>query len=99
MVDKPNPSSERKLKQQKKSLSDYNVTSVKQEDVLSLVEPRLSFLWILNKSENKEQVKVMPFINDQFVYLNSILLIQQSFCIKFNIFDYFHLILSINFWM
>jgi hypothetical protein len=34
MVDKPNPSSERKLKQQKKSPSDYNVTSVKPEDAL-----------------------------------------------------------------
>ena len=64
-VDKPNPSSEKKLKPQRKSLSDYNVMSVKEEDVLSSEEPKVSFSWISNKLENKEQVKGMLFINDQ----------------------------------
>ena len=77
-ADKPNQSSERKLKPQRKSPSDYNVTSVKEEDVLSLEEPRVSSSWISNKLESKELVKVMPFINDQFGYLNSILIIIRS---------------------
>jgi hypothetical protein len=34
MVDKPNQFSERKLKLLKKSHSDYNVTSAKEEDAL-----------------------------------------------------------------
>lgn len=62
--DKPNPSSERKLKQLKKSLLDYNVTCARQEDVLLSEEPSLSFSWISKKSENKEPERVMPCIND-----------------------------------
>ena len=62
--DKPNQFSERKLKQLKKSHSDYNVMSVKEEDVLLQVELKVLFLWILNKLENKEQEKEMLFIND-----------------------------------
>jgi hypothetical protein len=45
---------------------------------LSLEEPRVSSSWISNKLESKELVKVMPFINDQFGYLNSILIIIRS---------------------
>lgn len=62
--DKQNPSSERKPKQLKKSLLDYNVTCAKQEDVLLSEEPNLSFSWISKKSENKEPERVMPCIND-----------------------------------
>lgn len=43
MVDKPNPSSEKKLKQPKKSHSDYNATSVKQEESSWSAEPRVSY--------------------------------------------------------
>lgn len=62
--DKQNPSSERKLKQLKKSLLDYNVTSARLEDVLLSEEPNLSFSWISKKSENKEPERVMLCIND-----------------------------------
>jgi|JI6StandDraft_1071083.scaffolds.fasta_scaffold450752_1 hypothetical protein len=62
--DKPNQSSERKLKPLKKSLLDYNVTCARQEDVLLSEEPNLLFSWISKKSENKEPEKVMLCIND-----------------------------------
>lgn len=62
--DKLNQSSERKLKQLKKSLLDYNVTCARQEDVLLSEKPNLSFSWISKKSENKEPERVMPCIND-----------------------------------
>lgn len=69
MEDKQNLFSERKLKQLKKSLLDYNVTSARQEDVLLSEEPNLLFSWISNKSENKEQERVMLFINELIVHI------------------------------
>lgn len=62
---KPSPSSERKLKQPRKSPSDCNATFARPEDVLSSAEPRVSFSWTLNKSESKELERVMPCTNDQ----------------------------------
>lgn len=62
--DKPNPSSERKPKQQRKSPSDCNATFARPEDVSSSAEPRVSSSWILNKSESKEPERETPFIND-----------------------------------
>jgi len=43
MVDKPNPSSEKKLKQPKKSPSDCNATPANKEESSLLVEPRVSY--------------------------------------------------------
>ena len=43
MVDKPNPSSERKQKQPRRSLLDFNVTNAKEEELLLSVEPRVLF--------------------------------------------------------
>jgi hypothetical protein len=63
--DKPNPFSERKLKLLKKSPSDYNATSARLEDASSSAELRVSFSWILSKSERTEQERETHFINDQ----------------------------------
>jgi hypothetical protein len=72
-VDKPNPSSERKPKQLKKSPSDCNAAFAREEDALSSAEPNPSFSWISSKLERTEQVKETLFINDSCRYLNSIL--------------------------
>ena len=82
--DKPNPSSERKLKQLKKSLLDYNVTSARLEDVLLSEEPNQSFSWISKKSENKEPERVMLCIND------------CSFMTEFNFYSSFFTFLTIE---
>ena len=63
--DKPNLFSEKKPKLQRKSPSDCNATSARPEDVSSSAEPRVSFSWILNKSERTEQERETHFINDQ----------------------------------
>jgi hypothetical protein len=43
MVDKPNPSSEKKLKLPKKSHSDCNATSASKEELSLSAEPRVSY--------------------------------------------------------
>lgn len=63
---KPNLFSEKKLKQPRKSPSDCNATLARQEDVLLSAEQRVLFLWISKKSESKELVREMLFINDRF---------------------------------
>ena len=62
--DKPSQFSEKKPKQQRKSPSDCNATFARPEDVSLLAEPRVSFSWILNKSERTEPERETPFIND-----------------------------------
>jgi hypothetical protein len=43
MVDKPNPSSEKKLKLPKKSHSDCNATPASKEELSLSAEPRVSY--------------------------------------------------------
>lgn len=64
MVDKPNPSSEKKLKLPKKSHSDYNATPANKEELLSSDEPRVSYWWTWKKSKREDKVKETLFIND-----------------------------------
>jgi hypothetical protein len=56
-VDKPNQFSERKPKQPRKSLLDYNATSARPEDVLLSAEPNPSYSWTSSKSERTESEK------------------------------------------
>ena len=71
-VDKPSPSSERKPKPPRKSLSGSSVTNAKGEESLFQVEPRVSSSWISKKSKRKTPAEETPCTNDLDQYLNSI---------------------------
>lgn len=75
MEDKPNPSSERKLKPPRKSPSDCNAPSAKLKDASSSVELNLLFSWRSKKSERKRPVKQTLCSDDHSTYLNHLSLI------------------------
>ena len=64
MEDRPNPSSERKLKPPRRLPSDSSVTHVKEEESSLSVEPRVLSSWISRKSERKTPEKPIKPTHD-----------------------------------